>query len=681
MLTIREVMIMQAILTDSSVTIDSLAETFDVSKRTIRYDLENIEVSLFENKVLPSYISLMKDLNESDRMTIKDFLNELTLSSVTLSADERYKLVKYTLILLGKLNITKLGKELQVSRMTVKNDYDAILNELSSLNLSTELNYKDGFKLIGDEDSIRKLQLNVLNEISRSNYYNELLYSDLKNKVFKNFGFEGIDACLYGLQKKLGNVFSDQSYLTVKNYLTVTLIRKRKGFTLPDSKVTGFGSEKMTDDLLSDVNIIMKKYYDTELNLEELNDLNRLIQKSKYVKAGGFSKDYSIEIDQLVYKLINTFGRNDGVDLSRDSELFEGLISHLRPLILNQQMQAYESDITDEIKSEFGHVYKQVEESLNQLEIPFASDLIRQEVPFITVHFAAALQRNSLKVQRNKKILIVCSQGIGISKLLEQRLSTSFNAEVIDVIPLHYLEHYPHIDDVELIVTTVPIKKAPMNLPVVRVNAVLTPEDLTQLEKEGVIRRNKKIELSKLVDLLSPNLKTAVDKELIAELKSHFGNFIVDDLLSGDEKDTRQIKREFIQMVESVSDWEEAVRVALKPLTEEKYVTDRYVKEVVEAFKENGTYMFIGKGIAIPHARSTHVRHTGFSMLKLQQPVHYTEELSINMLICFSSEDNMNHLDTLISLVDHIKSERFIESLETISTADELADEVLSLKL
>ncbi|MCC5889456.1 MAG: DeoR family transcriptional regulator [Alkalibacterium sp.] len=209
MLTLREVMIMNTILNDASVTIESLAEKFNLSKRTIRYDLENIEGTLFEQKVLPSYINVMKDLNESNRLTIKAFLKSLHLSSVNLSADERYLIVKYTLILLGKLNITKLSKELHVSRMTVKNDYDTVLKELRLLGLGTKLNYKDGFKLIGEEEIIRGLQLEILNDISKSHYYNELLYSDLKRKVFKDFDFEGIDACLYALQRKLGNIFSD----------------------------------------------------------------------------------------------------------------------------------------------------------------------------------------------------------------------------------------------------------------------------------------------------------------------------------------------------------------------------------------------------------------------------------------------------------------------------------------
>lgn len=91
--------------------------------------------------------------------------------------------------------------------------------------------------------------------------------------------------------------------------------------------------------------------------------------------------------------------------------------------------------------------------------------------------------------------------------------------------------------------------------------------------------------------------------------------------------------------------------------------------------------MFIGEGIALPHARSNHVMQTGFSVLQLKKPVKYTDELSIKLLICFSSEDNMNHLETLISLVDHIKSASFTESLKTVNTADELADQLLSMEL
>ncbi|MCC5889458.1 MAG: PTS sugar transporter subunit IIA [Alkalibacterium sp.] len=123
------------------------------------------------------------------------------------------------------------------------------------------------------------------------------------------------------------------------------------------------------------------------------------------------------------------------------------------------------------------------------------------------------------------------------------------------------------------------------------------------------------------------------------------------------------------------------MRIALTPLEADNYITEKYCSEVTEAFRKNGAYMFIGEGIALPHARSNHVMQTGFSVLQLKKPVKYTDELSIKLLICFSSEDNMNHLETLISLVDHIKSASFTESLKTVNTADELADQLLSMEL
>ncbi|MCC5889457.1 MAG: PRD domain-containing protein [Alkalibacterium sp.] len=333
--------------------------------------------------------------------------------------------------------------------------------------------------------------------------------------------------------------------------MSIALLRNRAGNTLPEAERLLSETDGHYE-LLTEVNTVIKKYYASELNSAELDELSRHILKSKYIKASDYANDYSIEIDQYVFKLIFTFSQHYGVDLSKDGELFEGLITHLRPLILNQHTLGYEQDIMEEIKSEFSNVYENVEGSLDMLDIPFAEEVIRHEVPFITVHFAAALQRNSLETQMNKRILIVCSQGIGVSKLLEQRLTNYFNAEVIDVIPFHYLEHYPRLQSVDLIVTTIGIEKPPMELPAVKVNAVLTSQDLNNLEKEGIIRRNRKIELSKLVDLISPNLKTSINDELVEALKSHFGSFIVDDLSGSKQNDSRQIKKEFIQVVESV---------------------------------------------------------------------------------------------------------------------------------
>lgn len=681
MLTLREVMVAHQIATDPDMTLEKLAEQFELSKRTIRYDLENIEGVLFEHKVFPDYIAILKDMDEKKRVLLRNYIEQLDLSEVSLPPYERYLILKYTLILLGKLNLTKISKELQVSRMTVKNDFNQLLKELADSQLSTKLKYKDGYMLTGKEERIRQLQRDITQKISRHSFYNELLFSDLMDKLLADLDMSGITEFLYELQKKLEGIFTDSSYIRIRNSLIVLVVRNKAGKLLAEGEPVSHGTDEQLK-ALTEATSILENAYGITISGGDLKELLAVLKQCRYARAEAYGNDYSIEIDRMVYQLVQEFSCRYGVDLTKDKELFEGLSNHLKPLMQQKNFDDGTSLMFDEIKSEYPGVYETVSEVLQEVEISAGDRQIPQQAaPLVSIHFAAALHRKSADSGDSKSVLIVCSQGIGVSKLLEERLSNQFNVDVQDVIPAHYLEHYPDKGTLDLIISTVDLNPDQNQVPVLKISPLLTKADLKKLEGKGVVRHSRKIELSKLLTVLSDNLKEGTRDDLASALKRNFGHFLVDDLSDKEIQGSSQIKADFIQVADRAVSFDTAISQALDPLVDQGYVEQGYVSEVIEAFAENGAYMFIAEGIAIPHARSEHVRETGFGILKLHEPVRYSGSQSIDMLICFSSRDNLEHLDVLINIVDYVKTPEFLSHLRSIRTAEELSRHILSLKV
>ncbi|EXJ23608.1 transcriptional antiterminator, BglG family [Alkalibacterium sp. AK22] len=681
MLTLREVMVAHQIATKPDVTLEDLADQFELSKRTIRYDLENIEENLFARKVFPEYIAILKDMDEQKRVSLRSYIEELHLSEVTLAPQERYLILKYTLILLGKLNLTKISKELQVSRMTVKNDFNQLLKELAKSQLSTKLKYKDGYILTGKEERVRQFQRDILENISSHSFYNELLFSDLLDKFLAELDLSGITEFLYNLQQQLRGIFTDSSYARMKNSLMVTVIRNKAGKQLTAGNRTVSSTDEQLE-ALKELKVGLEEAYAITISHEDIEETWAVLKQCRFVRSEIFEKDYSIEIDRLVYQLVQAFGYRYGVDLTKDKELFDGLNNHLKPLMRQSSFDDSSSIMFEEIQSEYPGVYETVAEVLQETPLSAgACQLPQQAVPLISVHFAAALHRQSVYTGVSKKVLIVCSQGIGVSKLLEEQLSSQFNVDVQDVIPAHYLKHYSEKANVDLIISTVDLNADENHAPVLKVSPLLTQKDLKQLESEGIIRHSKKIELSKLLAILSENLKEGDSQDLITALKHNFGRFLVDDLSNREVRESQQVKEAFVQVADRADSFKEAISLALKPLVDHKYIEQAYVSEVIHAFAENGSYMFVAEGIAIPHARSEQVKETGFGILKLHEPVRYSDNQTIDMLICFSSRDNLGHLDALINIVDYVKTPEFLSALRSIRTADELARHILSINI
>lgn len=670
MLTFREIDIIIELLKNPDRTIDSLARQFGVSERTVRYDLETVSDVLHEQGLVSSPYDLSQQIDETSKQEIRTFLENLSVDELLLQSKERYLLMKYTFILLSKLNLTHFSKNLGVTRVTIKNDYDHLLNELPQLKLESALKHKAGFVITGSEKDIRDAQWKVLNSISEETIHNKLLYGSLLEQYMNDLNVKGVGQYLSAVQDKLSCVFSDETYRTIRNYLIVCLLRNKKG-TINDTSV-GFDSYEL--EVLKSKKNVLEDYYGIGMSEGDLIETAKRVINGKYIKLTDMSYHYWVEMDKSVYQLIRTFSDLYGEDLTKDKELFEGLSNHIKPILFNIRNNIEMSQPVDyDVQSEYPDVYDSTLKALKQSDLLPTERSIDEEVALITIHFAVALNRGVLSEKKPKNVLVVCSQGIGVSKLLEQRLEKDFNVRVIDTIPLHYLSDFADKRLLDLVITTIDLQEVKTDLPVLKVNTMLTDEDIGHLEKAGIMKTTKKIELSQLVSTIDSNVEVGNNKELIKALKEKFGSFILDDLISAEKESSSQLPRTHLKIIDEVKNWEEAVRTATDPLVKNDYVAESYMEKVVESFEKYGYYMFVGNDIAIPHARSNEdVYKTGFSILILREKVAYSKDNDIKVLICFASADNLEHLDTLVDLMDLVKSEAFIQALDEDKTEGEL---------
>ena len=63
------------------------------------------------------------------------------------------------------------------------------------------------------------------------------------------------------------------------------------------------------------------------------------------------------------------------------------------------------------------------------------------------------------------------------------------------------------------------------------------------------------------------------------------------------------LKRQNVQIVEKVNDWEESVHVAVQPLVDQGYVKSDYIDGIISNAKEFGPYFVICPDLALLHAR------------------------------------------------------------------------------
>ena len=151
---------------------------------------------------------------------------------------------------------------------------------------------------------------------------------------------------------------------------------------------------------------------------------------------------------------------------------------------------------------------------IHYLEVEINDD----EIAFVTIHFKEAIDRRAEKALKN--VIIVCGFGYGSSKLLKENIKKYFEVNVVNTLPMHKFEEITDFNNIDLIITTVPIKEE--KIPVIHVNPILTKEDLEKLESYGLDKERKLIYLEELLEIIKEHAEIKDEAGLIESLTEKY---------------------------------------------------------------------------------------------------------------------------------------------------------------
>lgn len=107
------------------------------------------------------------------------------------------------------------------------------------------------------------------------------------------------------------------------------------------------------------------------------------------------------------------------------------------------------------------------------------------------------------------------------------------------------------------------------------------------------------------------------------------------------------IKKENIQVINNVENWQKAIEIACKPLLENKSINENYVLKIIDNIKKLGFYIVIDEYVAMPHARPEDgVNKTDVAFLKVNNGVMFGDD-KIYLIFVLASYDSNEHIDIL----------------------------------
>ncbi|MGC0992328.1 PTS sugar transporter subunit IIA [Pantoea agglomerans] len=135
------------------------------------------------------------------------------------------------------------------------------------------------------------------------------------------------------------------------------------------------------------------------------------------------------------------------------------------------------------------------------------------------------------------------------------------------------------------------------------------------------------------------------------------------------------LDNEKIQYVESVTDWQEALVIAGRPLLSEGAISQDYIDAIIQQKKEIGPFFVIAPQIAMPHARPEQGAHKlGLSIVLLGTAVKFDSEENdpVKAIFMFAAPDSNSHIEMISQLAEVLSDEEIMAQIFNASSKEAL---------
>ncbi len=137
----------------------------------------------------------------------------------------------------------------------------------------------------------------------------------------------------------------------------------------------------------------------------------------------------------------------------------------------------------------------------------------------------------------------------------------------------------------------------------------------------------------------------------------------------------KEMLKNNIKVLDEVSSWEEAIKIAAAPLKERDFIKEEYISAMLENVVKNGPYIVIMPGIAMPHSRPEDgVLKTGMSLLKLSKNVMFPEDKEVSLIFVLATTDSNTHLSLISELTNLLMEDESVEKMFLAKSEEEVLE-------
>ena len=502
---------------DGPVVIAALAKQFGVSPRSIRYDLDEIEVWLGNTPIRlcrRPRVGIWVEGAEGNLALAREKLGLVEDYRPVLSPEQRRNIIVARLLQHDEpVTSHALADELHVSRTTVFADLDNVQAWLGERGLSLVRRSNYGLRIMGEETAWRQAVSDLLNDFAESGELGRLLMqigtepSGGEDSLASGFaGSPHLLALLGGLSLRqveelvrlaedlAGVEFTTGSYSSLVFQLAIAIGRLTHGkqVELPRDRMAALRSYaeytlagRLAQRATEIFGVALPEAEVGHLTLHLIGAKVRGPARGRTTdKTGarpGILPAFDIEAAAAARLIIASAARELGLPLGDAEGLLPGLALHLRPALGRLRFGLpMTNPLLAEIRALYPRIYAAAEQACREIGPIVGLSIPAEEVGYVTMHLGAAIIRRRQVSSGRRRVVVASTGGVGVNEMLAARLGAEFpELEVAATSSVHGLHITLTTSHPDFVISTSSVPG--VEVEVVVVDPLLNTEDIARV--------------------------------------------------------------------------------------------------------------------------------------------------------------------------------------------------------
>lgn len=529
---------------EKPLTTQELAEQLNVSSRTIRSDLEKIESEILVHSMKlekkPRVGIWIEGTQDEKDALFLDVKGEHDLVESYSKEYRRGCILVQILLSKNKIYPYKLQNNLYVSKSTIEKNQSIE----SLMETYLDIDVKEIEDIIHNWNDNYNMHLNEVNINNLAFHASVMLMRIGKNKALLIENSKALDSETFSYKEE---------------------------FDILIKELSTYGNCEIPKDEADYLLMHLLGMYLNESSFLEndfLNDLRKI--------AENIAEDFILKSDKIM-----------SLDLESNDQFKRSLMLHLLPTVyrLKYGLNLY-NPLLNEIKTNYASYYYLALIINSSFKKYIGANASEGEIAYVALHLSVAVQQAKDHVQ----VAVVCSLGVGVSRLLSVKLQENFQ----DVTFIHCsMNDEEQLEKCKYIISTVELNT---DKPYVQVNPLLTEVDVQKIRT--LLRKNPSIN------------------------KTNFS------------MQTVKVFHEQIDKIQVLQEMSNYLRMC-------GAVTPRFFEGVLK--RENMGSTEVGDGIILTHGFHEDVKRTQIAFCKLDYPIVWnTQEVDFIVMLAVAKTDAKN---------------------------------------